>query len=98
MRCRWCAAPCFWQPHFPNCGPALADQLSDLLRVKDSIRIEGERLRAEASRLNDGRTRLAELQESKRQSLAEPQTELAQARQAIAKLTRKPDSLVVPEK
>jgi hypothetical protein len=62
---------------------ALADQLSDLLRVKDSIRVEGERLRTETSRLVDVRTRLAGLQESKRQSLAERQAELAQVRQAI---------------
>jgi hypothetical protein len=77
---------------------ALADQLSDLLRVKDSIRTEGERLRTETERLDDARTRLAGLQESKRQSLAERQAELAQVRQAIYELTRKPDSLAVPEK
>ena len=75
-------------PELRGQAAALADQLSDLLRVKDSIRIEGERLRTETSRLDDARTRLAGLQESKRQSLAERQAELAQVRQAAADITK----------
>jgi hypothetical protein len=85
-------------PELRGQAMALADQIGDLLRVKDSIRIEGERLRAKTSRLDDAHTRLAGLQESKRQSLAERQAELAQVRQVIAKLTGKPDSLDVREK
>jgi hypothetical protein len=45
------------------------------MRVKTSIRTEGEKLRAETSRLNDARVRLAGVQE-KRQSLSERQAEL----------------------
>ena len=67
---------------------ALSEQLSDLMRVMTSIRTEGDKLRAETARLNDARMRLAGLQESKRQSLAERQTELAQVRQAAAEISK----------
>jgi serine/threonine protein kinase len=61
---------------------ALTEQLSDLARVLHSISIEGDRLRAETQRLRDARARLAALEESKRQALAERQAELTQLRQA----------------
>src|SRR5262249_25822830 len=64
------------------------DQLADLARVTRSIRTEGERLRAETTRLNDARMRLAGLQESKRQTLAERQEELAQVRKAATEISR----------
>ena len=67
---------------------ALAEQLNDLVRVKDSIRTEGEKLRTETSRLNDARLRLAGVQEQKRQSLSERQAELAQVRQAAAEIAK----------
>jgi septal ring factor EnvC (AmiA/AmiB activator) len=67
---------------------ALTEQLNDLVGVMRNIRSEGEKLRAETSRLNDARTRLAGLQETKRQSLAERQAELSQLRQAAADITR----------
>jgi septal ring factor EnvC (AmiA/AmiB activator) len=67
---------------------ALSEQLSDLVRVTTSIRTEGEKLRAEMGRLNDARTRLAGLQESKRQSLAERQAELVKVRQAAAEFSK----------
>jgi murein hydrolase activator len=67
---------------------ALSDQLSDLMRVMTSIRTEGDKLRAETGRLNDARMRLAGLQESKRQSLADRQAELAQVRQAAADISK----------
>jgi septal ring factor EnvC (AmiA/AmiB activator) len=66
----------------------LSEQLKDLLRVRTSIRTEGEKLRAETARLNDARVRLAGLQESKRQSLAERQSELERVRQAANDITR----------
>jgi septal ring factor EnvC (AmiA/AmiB activator) len=75
-------------PELRGQAAALAEQLSDLLRVKDRIHVEAERLRTETSRLDDARTRLAGLQESKRQSLAERQSELAQVRQAAAEITK----------
>jgi septal ring factor EnvC (AmiA/AmiB activator) len=67
---------------------ALSEQLSDLVRVTTNIRTEGEKLRAETARLNDAHTRLAGLQESKRQSLAERQAELTQVRQAAAEISK----------
>ena len=48
----------------------LSNQLNDLVQVMGSIRSEGDKLRTETARLNDERTRLAGLQESKEQSLA----------------------------
>lgn len=66
----------------------LSEQLKDLLRVRSSIRTEGEKLRAETTRLSDARTRLAGLQETKRQSLAERQSELEKVRQAANDITR----------
>ncbi len=66
----------------------LSEQLTDLMRVMTSIRTEGEKLRAETSRLNDARMRLAGLQETKRQSLAERQAELAKVRQAAAEISK----------
>jgi len=66
----------------------LSAQLDDLVRVMTNIRTERERLRAETNRLDDARTRLAGLQESKRQSLAERQAELARVREAAAEITR----------
>ena len=58
------------------------------MRVMTSIRTEGDKLRAETARLNDARMRLAGLQETKRQSLAERQAELAQVRQAAAEISK----------
>ena len=67
---------------------ALTEQLADLARVMRSIRTEGERLRTETTRLNDARMRLAGLQESKRQSLAERQEELALVRKAATDISK----------
>jgi len=67
---------------------ALSERLNALIGIMTSIRSEGEKLRAETTRLNDARVRLAGLQESKRQSLTERQTELAQVRQAAADISK----------
>ena len=75
-------------PELRGQAVALAEQLNDLVRVMTSIRTDGEKLRAETVRLNDARTRLAGLQETKRQTLAERQAELSQVRQAAAEITR----------
>ena len=85
-------------PVFPELrgeAVALSEQLNDLVRVMTSIRTEGDKLRAETARLNDARMRLAGLQETKRQSLAERQAELAQVRQAAAEISK---SVVGPER
>jgi septal ring factor EnvC (AmiA/AmiB activator) len=75
-------------PELRSQAVALAEQLNDLVRVKTSIRSESDKLRAETTRLNDARVRLAGVQEEKRQSLAERQAELAQMRQAAAEFTK----------
>jgi septal ring factor EnvC (AmiA/AmiB activator) len=75
-------------PELRGQAVALADQLNGLVRVMTSIRTEGEKLRAETSRLNDARLRLVGLQESKRQSLAERQAELDQVRKAAAEISK----------
>jgi murein hydrolase activator len=66
----------------------LTEELNDLVRVMTSIRTEGDKLRAETARLNDARTRLAGLQESKRQSLNERQIELSQVREAATEISK----------
>jgi murein hydrolase activator len=67
---------------------ALAEQLNDLSRVMASIRSEGDKLKAETGRLNDARTRLAALQEQKRQSQAERQAELESAMKAATQIAK----------
>jgi murein hydrolase activator len=75
-------------PELREQAVTLAEQLKQLTGVMTQIRTEGDRLRAETTRLNDARTRLAGLQESKRQSLTERQTELALVREAAAEISR----------
>lgn len=75
-------------PELRGQAVALASELDDLVRVMSSIRTEGDKLRAETARLNDARTRLAGLQESKRQSLAERQQELDQVRRAAGEIAK----------
>lgn len=71
----------------------LAEQLKDLARVMSSIRTEGEKLKAETERLSEARTRLAALQESKRQSLAERKAELDGVRDAATKIAKNVEEL-----
>ena len=72
---------------------ALSDELSDLLRVMRRIRTDGDRLREETGRLNDAQTRLAALQETKRQSLTKQQTELDKLRRSAMEIARNVDEL-----
>jgi septal ring factor EnvC (AmiA/AmiB activator) len=67
---------------------ALADQLNDLVRVMTSIRTEGEKLRTETGRLNEATTRLASLQEMKRQTQAEREQEFDRARRSAAEISK----------
>lgn len=67
---------------------ALATKLNDLVRVMNEARTEGDKLKAETARLNETRTRLASLLESKKQTLAERQAELRQVRQATAEISK----------
>ena len=75
-------------PELRGEADALTDRLNALLGIMKSIRSEGEKLRVETARLNDARVRLAGLQESKRQSLAERQAELAQVRVAATDISK----------
>ena len=56
--------------------------------MRESIDREGKKLRAETARLNSARLLLAGMHASNRQSLAERQTDLAQARQAAADISK----------
>lgn len=71
----------------------LADQLNNLSRVMETTRTESEKLKAETARYNDARTRLAALQESKRQSLSERQSELDSVREATTRIARNVEEL-----
>ena len=80
-------------PELRGQAVALAEQLNDLARVMTSIRTEGEKLKAETGRLNEARTRLAALQEAKRQSQSERQAELDSVRKAAAQIARNVEDL-----
>jgi len=67
---------------------ALAGRLNELARVMDDIRTEGDKLKVESARLEDTRTRLAQLMESKRQSFAERQGELDRVRKEASEISR----------
>lgn len=80
-------------PELRDQALALANQLDDLVRVMKNSRTEGEKLKAETARLSDARTRLAGLQETKRQSLAERQAELEKTRSAVADIAKSVEDL-----
>jgi len=71
----------------------LATKLKDLVAIMDSIRHEGERLRAERDRLSATQTQLSSLLETKRQSLADRQAELKQVREAAAQISKNVNNL-----
>ena len=60
----------------------LANQLSELMRVVDESRAQAEKEKAESKRLNDLKTELAGLMETKRRSIIERQDELRKVRDA----------------
>jgi septal ring factor EnvC (AmiA/AmiB activator) len=66
----------------------LTSQLDDLQRVMTNIRTEGARLEAETDRLNETRTRLANLMEAKKLTLADRQSELTSVRAATAEISQ----------
>jgi murein hydrolase activator len=80
-------------PELRGQAVALAEQLNDLARVMTSIRTEGEKLKAETGRLNEARTRLAALQEVKRQSQSERQADLDSVLKAAAQIARNVEDL-----
>jgi len=66
----------------------LAQELGDLARVMKSSRTEGEKLKAEKTKHEEVRIRLATLQEDKRQSGAQHQAELHSVRQEVARMAK----------
>jgi murein hydrolase activator len=66
----------------------LADQLSQLMRVVDESRAQAEKEKAENTRLNDLKTQLAGLMETKRRSILERQDELRQVRDAATEISK----------
>ncbi len=66
----------------------LADQLSQLMRVVDESRAKAETEKAENARLNDLKTQLAGLMETKRRSILERQDELRQVRDAASEISK----------
>lgn len=67
---------------------ALAEKLNDLDRVIGGIRREGDRLKAESTRLGEMRTQLAGLVEEKKKTLSERREELDRAKIAAAEISR----------
>jgi septal ring factor EnvC (AmiA/AmiB activator) len=75
---------------FPELGDqarALAGRLNELVRVMTEIRTQGDRLRAEMTRLTTARTRLSGLLEAKKVSLDQRQSELKRMRAAAAEIS-----------
>ena len=66
---------------------ALAARLNELVRVMTESRTQGDRLRAEMTRLTDARTRLSGLLEQKKASLEQRQSELKRMRTAAAQIS-----------
>jgi murein hydrolase activator len=75
-------------PQLRDQALSLAGRLNELARVMADIRTEGDKLKAETTRLNDTRTRLAQLMESKRQSSSERQAELEKVRKEAAEIAQ----------
>jgi len=75
-------------PELKGQADVLAAQLKALVRVMVQHKNEGKRLRNEAIRLNDARTRLAALVETKRQSLNARKLELEEVRRTAKLITR----------
>lgn len=75
-------------PQLRDQALSLATRLNELARVMGDIRTEGDKLKSETARLNDTRTRLSQLMESKRQSLGERQAELEKVRKEAAEISQ----------
>jgi septal ring factor EnvC (AmiA/AmiB activator) len=75
-------------PELKGQAEELTGKLSDLVRVMNEIRVEGERLRMEKERHQEAQARLASLMESKRRSFAERQRELDEVRRVAASISK----------
>ena len=75
-------------PELRGQAQVLTEKLGELVRVIDQSRKEGEVLRLETMRLSDNRLKLTSLMETRKQTLAERQDELAQVRKAAAEISK----------
>ncbi len=80
-------------PEMRDQAMALAGRLSELAQVMEASRAEGERLKAETQRINEQRTQLAMLMESRKTLLAERQSELDRVRREAAEITNSVNDL-----
>ena len=72
---------------------ALASRLGELVKVMEASKIQSTALRAETASHEQERTRLAQLIESRRQSLVQHQPELEAAKRHAAETARRIDDL-----
>ncbi len=80
-------------PELRGQAVALADRLNELARIMGEAKSESDKLKAETARLGEARTRLSELMESKRHSLAERQLELEKVRRETFEISRNVNDL-----
>ena len=80
-------------PELRDQASALASKLNDLARVMGDITSEGDKLKAETARLNEARTSLALLNETKRQTLAERQSDFERVRREAAEISKNVNDL-----
>lgn len=80
-------------PELRGQAMALADRLNELARIMGEAKEESEKLKAETARLSEARTRLSELMESKRHSLAERQAELEKVRRETSEISKNVNDL-----
>lgn len=75
-------------PGLKDEAKALSTKLTELVSIMTRIRRDGETLRAEREKLSAVQAQLASLLETKKQTLAERQTELRQVREAAAEISK----------
>jgi murein hydrolase activator len=80
-------------PGLSEQATALARRLGELVKVMEASKVQSAALRAETASHEQERTRLAQLIESRRQSLAQHQPELEAARRHAAETARRIDNL-----
>lgn len=80
-------------PEMSEQATALASRLGELVKVMEASKVQSAALRAETASHEQERTRLAQLIESRRQSLAQHQPELEAARRHASETARRIDDL-----
>jgi septal ring factor EnvC (AmiA/AmiB activator) len=80
-------------PELSEQATSLAKRLAELVKVMEASKVQSAALRAETASHEQERTRLAQLLESRRQSLAQHQPELEAARRHAAETARRIDDL-----